>query len=181
MTEAEIKAKLNDPIQLKARAEALGYKPTEALILSDVYYNGGRDFHASDEALRLREVVSGGVTTCCLTYKGPKYDKRSSMRTEHETEIASADAMRAILEALGYKPAFTVKKRREEYSNGATTLCIDEVEGLGSYMELERVLPDGTDRDAAVTALLAELDALQIDRSSLTRRSYLEMIYFPEG
>ena len=55
------------------------------------------------------------------------------------------------------------------------TACLDQVEGLGSYLELERLLPDSGDRDAAVDGLLALLEDLGVSRRALERRSYLEL------
>ena len=56
------------------------------------------------------------------------------------------------------------------------TLCLDEVTGLGFFLELETLTPNETARAAAVDRLLEMLDRLGIARMRLTRRSYLELL-----
>ena len=144
----------------------------------DVYFNGNlRDFHKSDEALRLRSRadLDTGVTETLWTYKGPKADARSNTRTEYETAVGDLETARHILESLGFQAAFTVEKVRRELTREHTTVCLDEVTGLGSFIELEILLPGGG-RDAAVDSLLALLDTLGVSREALSRKSYLELL-----
>ena len=74
---------------------------------------------------------------------------------------------------------FTVDKERRTFLRDGVTACLDQVEGLGSYLELERLLPDSGDRDAAVDGLLALLEDLGVSRRALERRSYLELLMAP--
>ncbi len=182
MIEIELKAHIKDRQTLLNRAAELGYTPAAVLDMRDVYYNGdARGFHATDEALRLRTVIQNGTTRCFITYKGPKNDPRTSTRTEHETGVDAPEAAHGILTALGFSPAFTVKKRRQELTGFGLTLCVDAVEGLGDYIELERVISDPAEREAGIAALFCALDALGIPESAVTRRSYLELLYFPDN
>ena len=57
-------------------------------------------------------------------------------RREEETEIADADAMAAILEALGFTPALVYEKRRQTWRFGNTEIVID-VLPFGLFMEIE--------------------------------------------
>lgn len=179
--EAELKAPLSglEPETVQARAEALGFCPLRTLRETDTYYQGvDRDFQQTDEALRLRRcrLLPDGPEENLLTYKGPKLDAVSSARMEYETAVADSEAARSILEALGHSPAFTVDKVRQEYRLEDITLCLDEVTGLGSFLELETLAPDETARAAAVDRLLEMLDRLGIARMRLTQRSYLELL-----
>ena len=174
MTEVELKAALTDA-QAAALPEALpglGFAPKASLRETDLYFNGGgeRDFRKTDEALRLRRRrdLDAGTEGTLMTYKGPKEDSRSNTRTEHETSVGDLDTARRVLEALGFKAQYTVDKVRREFSAGDVTLCLDAVEGLGSFLELEILLEDG-DRNAAVDVLLSLLDRLGISREALSR------------
>ena len=84
-------------------------------------------------------------------------------------------------EALGYRPVFTVEKLRREYRLEDVTLCLDEVTGLGAYLELETLAPSEEDREDAVNRLLTLLDRLGVSRDRLTRHSYLELLTAGNG
>lgn len=181
MLEAEIKASLDGISvgELLEQATALGFRPVRQLRETDIYFNGNdRDFRRTDEALRLRRarMLPDGQEESLLTYKGPKLDQVSSARTEYETAVADGETGGKLLEALGYRPAFTVDKVRREYSMEDVTLCLDEVTGLGNYVELETLAPAEAERENAVKKLLELLDQLGISRERLTRHSYLELL-----
>lgn len=181
MTEVEFKASLSSQqaTALPSALARLGFLEQAAVEETDLYWNGsGHDFRRTDEALRLRSArrLPDGEAQTCLTYKGPKLDACSSTRKEYETSVGDFETARSILLALGYHEAFTVKKTRRSFTRGAQTVCLDEVEGLGHYIELEQLLEDETSREAALTSLLALLDTLSVSRDALTRKSYLELL-----
>ena len=181
MLEAEIKASLAglSTETLLEQAGSMGFRPAAQLRETDMYFNGNdRDFRRTDEALRLRRVqaLPDGTEESLLTYKGPKLDRVSSARTEYETAVADGETAGKLLEALGYRPAFTVEKLRREYRLDDVTLCLDEVTGLGAYLELETLAPSEEDREDAVNRLLTLLDRLGVSRDRLTRHSYLELL-----
>ena len=128
-----------------------------------------------EAALRLR-TVSGSRQETVITYKGAKTDHRSNTRLEYETALGEGKTARAILLALGFSPVLTVSKHRRTFRRGDVTACLDQVEGLGSFLELEHLLQDESGRDSAVDELLALLGRLGVERQSLERRSYLELL-----
>ena len=132
----------------------------------------------TDEALRLRSVrrLPDGPRESLLTYKGPKLDQVSNARTEYETAVSDGETAEKLLEALGYRPLAVVDKVRRTYRMEDVTLCLDEVEGLGGFLELEILVPAEEGREEAVGRLLALLDGLGISRDRLSRRSYLELL-----
>lgn len=186
MLEIECKAALRgvDETGLLRRIRALGFSPEYERRETDLYYNGAFcDFRKTDEALRVREHTQGGVTRARVTYKGPKTDAASQTRLELETAVEDAAVMRAILEALGYVPALAVSKARRGYAgSGAYAdvhLCLDTVDGLGVYLELEIVAPgdlDAQKKESRVNLLLSLLDRLGIPAENRTRSSYLELL-----
>ena len=152
MLEVEFKAALEGiaPEQLEAARQALGFRPTVSLREVDTYYNGqDRDFRKTDEALRLRSCtrLPDGPSESLMTYKGPKLDKVSSARREYEVAVSDGETARKLLEALGYAPVLTVDKVRREFTLDGVTLCLDEVAGLGRFLELEDLVPDGGSRE----------------------------------
>lgn len=143
---------------------------------SDRYFNApDRDFARTDEALRIRTIGSASF----VTYKGPKLDAQTKTRTEIEVPLAAgaAESFAALLGQLGYRPVREVRKQRRVYhlerGGFAVEVCLDEVDGLGSYVELE-ILAPAAQLDAA-RGVLQEL-AVECALTQAERRSYLEML-----
>lgn len=145
---------------------------------ADHYFNApDRDFEKTDEAFRLRRVGPANY----LTYKGPKRPGSTKKRTELELSLRdgpeAAEQITQLLTYLGYRPAAVVRKRRRHYhcdQNGfALTICLDDVEGLGRFAEVEALAPPDKE-EAAETQILATASALGLIEAE--RRSYLEMI-----
>lgn len=181
MLEVELKAALlpEQALALPNTLAKLHFVQQPAVQETDVYFNApDRDFRKTDEALRLRTVLTlpEGTAQTLVTYKGAKLDAKSSTRRELETAAEDFETMRQLFCALGYKAVYTVKKTRRSFTCGAKTVCLDSVDRLGDFMELETVLPDGSDRETAVQELLALLDTLGVSREALTRKSYLELL-----
>jgi adenylate cyclase class 2 len=87
-----------------------------------------------------------GLERVVLTYKGPAERQtigRYKIRQENEVVVASAQAMRTILEALGLRGWFRYEKFRTSYAlpssvRWATGLQLDLDETpIGTYLELE--------------------------------------------
>lgn len=181
MLEVELKASLTaqQAASLPERLRDLKFMPQGSFEEIDLYFNGGgRDFRKTDEALRLRTCrdLNAGTAQTLVTYKGPKADVRSNSRTEYETSVGDLDTARSLLESLGFTAQFIVDKTRREFGRGDVTVCLDTVENLGSFLELETLLEDESNRDAAVDELLSLLDQLEIAREALSRKSYLELL-----
>ena len=181
MLEVELKASLEgiSPAHIEKKWHDLGFVPATSQQESDTYYSGvDRDFHETDEALRLRtrRPLPDGTDECLITYKGPKISRASRTRREYEVAVSDGETAARLMESLGHRPVFTVKKVRRELKKNGITLCLDEVDGLGRFMELENLVPDGGDRGAAERALLELLDHFGVSRDRLIRASYLEML-----
>ena len=71
-----------------------------------------------------------------LTFKGPVLAGPLKAREEIETEAGSADALLALLAALGYAPAFRYEKYREEFAADGAIVAIDETP-IGTFVEIE--------------------------------------------
>ncbi|WP_456478685.1 class IV adenylate cyclase [Geoglobus ahangari] len=136
----------------------------------DLYFNHPcRDFAETDEALRVRRDVEG-VT---LTYKGRKVDPETKTREEIKVRLDDFDRMVAILGKLGFRVAGEVMKRRKIYRDGSVVICIDRLEGIGSFVELEI---ESDDVEGAKEKLFEYAEKLGLSREKSIRTSYLEMV-----
>lgn len=189
MFEIEIKAHLysQTTTDILESAEDFGFSVCWRGTEEDVYYNGtDRDFRKTDEALRIRvlRALEPAISTkTVITYKGPKAVGPTQSRTELETAIEDDDVIRSILDHLGYPSVMAVRKARIEL-NGEDMyegyhICLDRVDGLGDFIEIERVLPDDSSESAKTDATEAIFDLLAllgVPSSDIEEKTYLEML-----
>lgn len=169
MIEFEVKAPV-PPDRLPALRARLG-APQAVEAHVDVYYqHPARDFRATDEALRLSR-RAGRVE---LTYKGPRLDARTKARREIVLAVDDHAKAAALLESLGFAPAAEIRKTRATFHAQGFDVALDEVPGLGTYVELERTLPEGASREDAERQALALLTTWDLPRTE--RASYLELL-----
>jgi len=176
--EVELKFRVTDPAQLRQRLNDLGAAWGKPVPQCDRYFaHPARDFHQTDEALRLRTVGEENV----LTYKGPVIDTVTKTRREIEVPIGDgvnhASRMADVLLALGFRPVRDVPKTRHSgqltWQNRSVDWTWDEVPPLGIYVELEIVTDDAGRAAAreAITSLAAHLGLTDSER-----HSYLELL-----
>jgi adenylate cyclase, class 2 len=168
MLEIEIKAILADPEAMKEHLRQLGAMAGPVLQEKDLYYQHPyRDFVQTNEALRLR--MTNGQ--CRITYKGPRMAGMAKIRFEAETEIGDYETMTSILDRLGFRPVGTVEKTRVVFYLEGAVICLDDVAGLGAYIELEKM---GEDKEAIEQEIIALAGKLGI--RAFEPRTYLAMI-----
>lgn len=167
MIEVEVKARSSQDVLPKILA--LGGQLLAVENHRDIYFNSYiRDFKKTDEALRIR-IKDGGAR---LTYKGPKLDLQTKSRLELTVEIKDPQAMQNILAELGFLPSAEVIKQRTKYILGDITFALDEVEGLGSFLEIEAPAEgDWENKRIEVMDILHQLGL----RDSI-RKSYVELL-----
>lgn len=180
MIEVECKLKIDNTDSIEVHLNALGFKYSGTVEETDTYYdNELGQIRGNDSALRIRNTINieSGITTSELNFKGPKYDKVSVTRPEFETLIADGAATKEILCQLGYSPVTPyVHKIRKTLSCENITACIDKVEGLGTYLELEIVVPEENKKDASLLKIESILNKLGYTMSDTTTTSYLSAL-----
>ena len=171
MIEIEIKARADlDAVRKRLKQEGAALE--RAVEQADVYFNApDRDFAKTDEALRLRD--EGGQVF--LTYKGKKLDPKSKTRKEVEVEVAGFDKTEDILLSLGFKRTLAVHKTREIYHLAGAVVCLDRVDGLGDFVELETMAVDDAAIEERRDWLIDVMRRLGVG-GDLIRESYLEML-----
>ena len=138
----------------------------------DTYYNAPhRDFSITDEALRIR-IVNGRAV---LTYKGKKLDAVSKTREEFETDV-DATIMCNILLSLGFVESGVVRKTRAVFEFENFTICLDSVDGLGEFIEVETMVESESDVELHRARVFAFMEKLGIGQGDSIRVSYLEML-----
>lgn len=162
----EIKARLRDPDRIRTHLESLRASGPQHLSQTDTFFNvpSGR--------LKLRDFGDG--TGELIAYErddtaGPKLSSYSRSPTAAPSELLAV-----LTRALGTRGV--VRKQRAVYLVGQTRVHLDEVEGLGSFVELEVVLRDDqsvSDGDAVAVHLLQQL---HIDAKDLVTHAYIDLL-----
>jgi adenylate cyclase class 2 len=183
MLEIEMKFPVADFDPLVRRLAEWAAPAAPPIINADHYFNApDRDFARTDEALRLRRVGSRSW----VTYKGPKKDAQAKVRTEIEVPLGDGDGpaedyLRLLIH-LGYRPVAIVLKHRRSYhfqrDGFDLEVCLDEVEEVGRFAEVEILAPEDQLTRAQV---VLERVANDLGLGAATRQSYLEMLLGKKG
>ncbi len=128
----------------------------------DTYYNAPhRDFLAPKyayEYLRLRHKNG----KCILNYKHlyPEDKREKTHSDEYETALEKHDQIQHILTSLNFKEYLVVDKKRITFDyKGELEIAMDEVKGLGLFIEIETKKDSGTVTEArkAITAFAKKI------------------------
>lgn len=165
-TNIEIKARVADPAGLRARAQQLSDTPVQVIAQVDTF------FATQKGRLKLREL---GPAWGQLVYY-ERDDRGGPKRSDYRVfETEDVEGLRETLTlALGVRGI--VRKVRSLYLIGQTRLHLDEVDGLGQFMELEVVLrPGQSDAEGRTIAsrLMAELG---VEEADLLDGAYMDLL-----
>jgi predicted adenylyl cyclase CyaB len=165
-TNIEIKARARTFDDIRARAEALSDTPVQVLPQEDTF------FEAAHGRLKLR--VRPGTTAQLIHYE--RADQDGPKRSDYQIfETSDPESLKTTLAlALGIRGV--VRKTRYLYMVGQTRVHLDDVEGLGQFVELEVVMrPDQPDADGQAIAqqLMTQLGVTEAD---LLEGAYMDLI-----
>ncbi len=171
MREIEIKVRLQDKEGLLAALAGKG------IVLSEPVHQRDQVFGLPGEAggdgntapwLRVRTETRGQgkneTKRTLFTLKRSVTGQLDSI--ERETEVGDPDVMIAIVKELGFVPFSDISKTRRTGKLNNIEVCIDSAEGLGDFMELERLADENAD-PAVITddlwRIMAELGVSRQD------------------
>jgi homotetrameric cytidine deaminase len=157
----EIKARDADPVRTLELALAFGAEDRGELAQRDTY------FARASGRLKLREQSPGEAEL--IGYR--RADAAAARASDYRVvAVPDADALReALAQALG--TLVVVEKRRRLLLEDGVRIHLDQVEGLGAFVELEAVAPEaGREELERVRA------ALQIEDGALVAESYSDLL-----
>jgi len=147
MQEVELLFKINEG-EIKKLHQTLQNFFVEKIKEIDVYfYPPNRDFLVSKngrENLRVRENDNEKE----LTYKKVIYNNgKYSHSIEKNVNVSNTNDIIEILKMLGFRIYLKIEKQREVYIEKNFKLTIDNVEGLGMFIEVEWTGKDGNENE----------------------------------
>lgn len=165
----EIKARARNFEAIKTRAEGLSDTPLEVIPQEDIFFN------VPQGRLKLRILAPNQGQLIYYTRPDREGPKRSDYHIAYTADPAN---LKRVLE-LAYGVRGIVKKTRYLYLVGQTRVHLDDVQGLGQFMELEVVLHEGQG-DAEGQAIAESLMAsLGVERSDLLEGAYMDLLEKP--
>jgi predicted adenylyl cyclase CyaB len=163
MRNLEFKARLDDPKRAMARARQLGADLYGDLRQTDTYFDTPRG------RLKLRETAGHQAELIYYQREEDSSNRGSDYEVAHSREPGELRDL--LTHASGVLAV--VKKRRTLLSLDATRIHLDNVEGLGNFIELE--VPVTGDEDAAKQRIDWLIRELGFGWGDCIRASYLDL------
>lgn len=162
----EIKAHARAFAEIKSRAAALSDTPCEIIEQEDTFFNSPQG------RLKLRVLTDKRAQLIYYTRSDQSGPKRSDYQL---FETSAAEALKTVL-SLAYGVRGVVRKTRYLYLAGQTRIHLDDVSGLGQFMELEVVMQPGQP-DQQGQAIAEELmQKLGVTSADLLEGAYMDLI-----
>jgi len=173
MKEIEVKARIADKAALLQKLEELGCHLSEPVSQKDrVFVPNGAPLPVPNgtNVLRIRE--QGGKII--FTLKQPLTNQLDCI--ERELAIDDAEAMADIFGLLGFWESARVNKLRRKGKHQDLEICVDEVDELGSFIEVEK-LAESADSAEVQDELFGFLKTLGVGEEDRVHDGYDILMY----
>ena len=162
----EIKARVQDFAAIKSRAEKLSDTPVEVIPQEDTFFN------VPQGRLKLRVFAPDRAELIYYTRPDQEGPKRSDYHIAHTSD---PENLKRALE-LAYGIRGVVNKTRYLYLVGQTRVHLDDVQGLGQFMELEVVMREGQEDAEGQEIAEGLMTSLGVERSDLIDGAYMDLL-----
>lgn len=141
-----------------------------------IFFRKGKgfcDLKEGEPVIRIRNQEGKYITTL------KKYVHGITDRVEVECEILDAEAFQRYLELLDLDLVVTVKKIREKTFYKNAVVCLDHVEGLGVFVEVE-IVSDECNAEDDMKKLNQIVEELCLNKKNIVKMPYDEMLFNKE-
>ncbi len=169
MREIEIKVRLKDPKQTLEALNKLGIKLGLPKKQHDVVYGqpDKQGFKHGGNWLRVRTEDDSKVF---FTLKKSITGELDS--TEHEVTVDSAHEITAIIKHLGYELSSDLTKIRRTAHSSNIEIRFDEVPGLGTFMEAEKLSAYDANPEEVATELWKLFESVGLHKADQVTSGY---------
>ncbi len=176
--EIEVKAKVSNLDTVIKKLTDLGCVFSKSVIqhdetFVDESYGPYDEFQKGKNILRIRQEGERSI----FTIKQPDLNEGDAI--EHETEISNPKEFREALILMGYKPVVEIHKKRVKTNYDGFEICLDKVDELGSFIEIEKIVDRG-DSITIQNELIDLLDSLGVNPKDRVNHSYDTLIYMKQ-
>ncbi|MDP2684835.1 MAG: class IV adenylate cyclase [bacterium] len=167
--EIEIRAKIKNIKNIERCIIGLGAKLVKQKRQIDKYFGEINLFKKLGYSFLMRVRNEGDKKF--LTYKGAE-SKKDGVWEEYEFNIDNEIMAEAMLKAMGLEKIIEVNKNRIEYKIDNLTICLDTIENLGCFVEIESQDDNDIDKDK----LKKFMDKLNIKENQIMHKGYVTML-----
>ena len=96
---------------------------------------------------------------------------------EHELNISDIGEMTQILENLGLKKTVEIVKQRESARIDSLTYCLDTVNELGCFLEIEVIVEENNEIDKAYAMIMEQAKRLGLGENDIEKSKYDTLVY----
>ena len=167
--ELEAKIAIENIDVMEKHLETLGAERIGCYVETDRFFDfPDKRFKNADSAIRLRDRknCSTQQSNYRLTFKGPCQESPFKCRNEIEFPVEWPEQVQAFLEAIGLICFAHYTKRRHCWRWGDCSIEVDELEGIGRFVEVE---------GPSESCIRKTLKALGLSDRPCIRESYLAM------
>lgn len=171
-SEIEVKVKIKNIEEIVSKLEKMGCVLSEPIVQDDYIFNKiGLDLSKSHTTpvLRIREQGNKIIFTL-------KKDRSNELDCiEKEIEVSDRNILKDIIELLGFEQTVEVHKKRRKGKYEDYEICVDEVEELGSFIEVEKMSDENGEK--VQNELIDFLEKLGIDKKDRVLIGYDSQIW----
>lgn len=182
MREIEIKARVADKAALLTELEKQGVVVGEPVTHHDRVFGlsgAAGDDDNSSPWLRIRTELKSGEAKHIFTLKKSITNQMDSI--EHETEIADDKELEQIILHSGFEPYSDLTKTRQKAHKGEFEICIDTIQGLGDFIEVEKLTGEDADYNFVAEELWTVLEGFGVLRTDHVTDGYDVLMRKYEG
>jgi adenylate cyclase class 2 len=174
MIEIELKARLRNPEEVRDRVVGFAVHVRE-FDKTDAYWHGPEwRFARGTKGFRLRADGDKSI----VTFKAKRNEGSIEINHETEFEVSDPHAFTALVERIGCEPFYCKHKTGSAYAFDGFTIELVKVDGLGDFIEVEKLLDSDDPESVAVVlgGLKGILARAGVPESDIEGRGYSELI-----
>lgn len=170
MKEVELRARIDSIKGIIEKLHRMGAKDEGFAIQEDIYYRYIFDKEKKG-VVRLRD--DGKKIT--LTAKVKVHEKDVCWNEEEIfLELSDKKLLQRIFPVMLFYEECRIKKKRRKFTIGEYKINVDEVEGLGCFIEVE--LKGNEDTDIMMEKIRSLLRKLGIDETRIINKGYVQLV-----
>ncbi len=174
MIEVEIRAKVNNFDEIKRELEKIEAKFSETIHQIDKIF--GHPMFLDKNNM----IIEGGIVPRIRSVNGKcllefKEISRTSGGTELKSELGSVNLGITFLNKLGFKEAFTIEKQRESYKYKDFSIDLDNVDKLGQFVEIEKIVSLSEEKELAREECVNLLNIIS-QKSKIENKKYGDLM-----
>ncbi len=167
--EIEIRAQINNSQDIEKKIIELGAKLLGKKKQIDEYFGEINLYKKLGYSFLMRVRTEGDQKF--ITYKGAQL-KKDGVWEEYELAIDNSEKAIKMFQAMGLERVIVVHKYRKEYRLNDLTICLDHLESLGEFIEIESLQK----KDINKNVLKDFLQKLNIPEDQIIHQGYVTML-----